>query len=56
MKATLKPLGRGEWTWSVKLGGRLPRGRYKIAVWARDGFGNTSTKLASGRPSLRIGR
>jgi glucose/arabinose dehydrogenase/PKD repeat protein len=56
MKATLKPAGVGTWTWTLKLGAKLPKGRYVLALRAADGLGNVSTALASGRPALRIGR
>ena len=50
MKAMLKPAGAGTWTWTVRLGGRLPKGRYKLAFRATDGVGN----VMAGTESLRI--
>jgi len=44
----------GTWAWSVKLRGRLPRGRYTMRVQAQDTLGNVSNALA-GKPRLRIG-
>ena len=55
IKTRLKRLEPGTWAWSAKLGRRLPRGRYTVLVRALDGLGNVSSKLAAGRPSLRIG-
>jgi hypothetical protein len=52
MKTTLKPLEQGTWAWSVKLGGRLPRGSYTIRVRAEDALGNVSQTLA-GKPRIR---
>ena len=55
IKARLRPAGTGEWAWSVALHGRLPKGRFKLVFRAVDGAGNVSTRLASGKSSLRIG-
>jgi hypothetical protein len=52
MKAALKQTGAGTWTWTVRLGGQLPKGRYKLAFRATDGAGNASTALAGGRSSV----
>jgi hypothetical protein len=56
MKATLRQIKAGDWAWSVKLGARLPRGRYTVLVRAEDGFGNASSSIAGGTPRLRVGR
>jgi hypothetical protein len=56
MKATLKRAGGDVSKWTLKLGARLPKGRYVLAVRATDRLGNVSTALASGRRTLRIGR
>ena len=56
MKAKLKQTSAGKWSWTVSLHGRLPKGRYTVAVRGVDGAGNVSTKLSAGKPSLRIGR
>ncbi|MGH2978995.1 MAG: PQQ-dependent sugar dehydrogenase [Solirubrobacterales bacterium] len=55
MKAKLKRVKPGTWAWSVKLGGRLSRGRYRVRVRAVDRLGNVSRTLA-GRSRLRVGR
>ena len=52
MKAKLKPAGAGTWTWTVRLGGRLPKGRYKLAVRAIDRAGNISSGLSAGRAKI----
>ena len=54
IRAELTPAGANAWKWTVKLGGRLPGGRYVLAFRAVDGLGNVSTALASGRSTLRI--
>ena len=53
IKAALKQAGTDTWTWTVRLGGRLPAGRYKLAFRATDGAGNVSTALATGRSASR---
>lgn len=53
MNAKLRLVTPGTWAWSLKLGGRLPRGRYTLLVRAADGSGNASNTLA-GKPRLRI--
>jgi glucose/arabinose dehydrogenase/PKD repeat protein len=55
MKAMLRPVEPGTWAWSLRLGGRLPRGRYTLLARALDGHGNVSSSFA-GRPRLRVGR
>ena len=55
MNAVLKPSKPGTWGWSLKLGGRLPRGRYTLLVRAQDRLGNVS-KTFAGKPRLRVGR
>jgi hypothetical protein len=55
LQAQLRPLGQGEWAWTLKLGARLPRGTYSIRVRAEDTLGNLSHTLAAGKPRLRVG-
>ena len=55
MNAVLRPSKPGTWAWSLKLGGRLPRGRYTLLVRAQDRLGNVS-KTFAGKPRLRVGR
>jgi glucose/arabinose dehydrogenase/PKD repeat protein len=55
MKTVLRPSKPGTWVWSLKLGGRLPRGKYTLLVRARDRLGNVSNTL-TGKPRLRVGR
>ena len=55
MNAVLRPSKPGTWVWSLKLGGRLPRGRYTLLVRAQDRLGNVSNTFA-GKPRLRVGR
>ncbi len=52
MKAKLKGAGTGKWTWTVRLGGRLPKGRYKLEFRATDGAGNVSSALSAGRAKI----
>jgi hypothetical protein len=54
MKAVLKPAGAGRWSWSVRLRGKLGKGRYKLLFRATDGASNVATSLAGGRSSLRV--
>jgi len=54
MKAVLKQVAAGAWTWQVPLARRLPAGRYKLVVRAVDTAGNVSAKLASGKSALRV--
>ena len=56
MKPVLKRIEPGMWAWSLRLGGRLPRGRYTLLVRAADSAGNRSDALAGGTPGLRVGR
>ena len=44
IKARLKQTADGKWNWSVALGGRLPIGRYTLALRAKDGAGNVSAR------------
>ena len=55
MKAVLRQVKPGRWSWSVKLGARLPRGKYTVLVRAVDKLGNVSKSLAGGKPRLRVG-
>ncbi len=50
MKAVLKPAGAGTWAWTVRLGGRLPKGSYRVAFRSTDGVGN----VMAGTEGLRI--
>jgi hypothetical protein len=56
LKPALKQSGTGTWKWQLDLGRRLPAGRFKLVVRAVDTAGNVSTKLATGKSSLRITR
>jgi hypothetical protein len=55
MKPALKQVKPGSWAWTLKLGGRLPGGRYTLQVRAVDSLGNVSKSLA-GTARLRVGR
>jgi hypothetical protein len=55
MRARIKRRKPGVWSWSVRLGGRLPRGRYTVRVRALDSLGNVSKSFA-GSARLRVGR
>jgi len=55
MKPVLKRSKSGTWRWTLKLGGRLPRGRYTLQVRAVDSLGNVSKALA-GKARLRVAR
>jgi hypothetical protein len=55
MRPVLKQVEPGTWTWTVRLGGRLPRGRYTLRVRAVDTLGNVSKSFA-GSARLRVGR
>jgi hypothetical protein len=46
MKPTLRQVKPGSWAWTLKLGGRLPRGSYVLQVRAVDLIGNVSKSLA----------
>jgi hypothetical protein len=49
MNAKLNRTKPGTWAWSVRLGGRLPRGRYTVVLRAVDAVGNVS----NAQPKLR---
>ena len=54
MRPVLKQVKTGSWTWTLKLGGRLPRGRYTVVVRAADALGNRSAKLAGGTSRVSV--
>ena len=56
IKAELKQLAAGTWSWSLALNGKLGKGRYTLAFRATDAKGNVTTTLAAGSRSLRIGK
>ena len=44
MKAKLKQTSAGQWSWTAALNGRLPKGRYTLALQGTDGVGNVAAE------------
>ncbi len=57
MKASLKRIGAGSYSWRLALGRRVAAGRYLLRVRAQDAAGNaTAGRVSSRGVTLRVKR